>query len=518
MWRQTRVAAGSVCVFVVVMVSTGVKSFDLVGGAKGLATLAPLLRSPAIAALYGRPYGVNTAGGFMQWKIGMYLALAVTIWSALVATRLTRAAEDDGSWDLLVSSRVTHGRATRSAAMILAALAAGVGTTATITLVVAGHGDVSSVFYGLDLALVTMVTAAAGLVCAQVVAPRRRASSWAVSIVGGAFVLRMVADGVTRWSWLRWATPFGWYEEVQSFAAQRWWVLGLFGVTLCLAGLAVRVLLAHRDVGTGALATSDLVSRESFLVRSPLALAVKERRTLVVTWSIVMALCLALMGLLIRPLVDFARENAHYTEMLQRYGYGAVVTAAGFIGEMDLFVSLALSFFVLTSLHQLVSDETSGRLDVVLATGPSRTKWASATIIVSLAGALALTLVGAIAFYLGDLASGGQVSVVPFLSGGLSALVVVLAVAGVAVLLHGWLPRVAFPLASGLVIVAFFDSAFGPALGWPSALVALSPFHAVPLVPFEPWRPVVVVVLALVGAALGAVGLLRYARRDLLSA
>jgi putative exporter of polyketide antibiotics len=51
-------------------------------------------------------------------------------------------------------------------------------------------------------------------------ATRREAAALAGGVFGIAFVLRVVADGSSA-TWLRWATPFGWIEEMRPLTGGR---------------------------------------------------------------------------------------------------------------------------------------------------------------------------------------------------------------------------------------------------------------------------------------------------------
>jgi ABC-2 type transport system permease protein len=63
-------------------------------------SLAALAANPAIRTLFGEPPALDTADGFTVWRTGTAVALLVAVWGLLAATRLTRAEEDDGRWDL----------------------------------------------------------------------------------------------------------------------------------------------------------------------------------------------------------------------------------------------------------------------------------------------------------------------------------------------------------------------------------------------------------------------------------
>ena len=109
----------------------------------------------------------------------------------------------------------------------LAALA-GVGATAIVLWLASFAGlvlarlDVGSAAY-LALAIrgVGAVFAGIGALASQVAATRRQATGLATGTLVTAFVLRVVADTSSGTAWLRWATPFGWAEEMHAFTGAR---------------------------------------------------------------------------------------------------------------------------------------------------------------------------------------------------------------------------------------------------------------------------------------------------------
>ena len=95
--------------------------------------------------------------------------------------------------------------------------------------------------------LAPLVFVATAALCSQLAQTRRLATALSVGLLGGAFVIRMVADASEGSHWLLWATPLGWVELMAPFTANRLSpVIPAVVVTLVLGGLA-----AHNVVGGG---------------------------------------------------------------------------------------------------------------------------------------------------------------------------------------------------------------------------------------------------------------------------
>src|SRR5581483_7706569 len=65
------------------------------------------------------------------------------------------------------------------------------------------------------------VFAGAGMLVSQLAPTRRLATAVCAGALLLALVLRVVADTSPSLSWLRWATPLGWAEELRPLAGSR---------------------------------------------------------------------------------------------------------------------------------------------------------------------------------------------------------------------------------------------------------------------------------------------------------
>jgi ABC-2 type transport system permease protein len=92
----------------------------------------------------------------------------------------------------------------------------------------------------------------------------------------------------------------------------------------------------------------------------------------------------------------------------------------------------------------------------------------------------------------------------------------ILVVLGAAALLFGLAPRWQ-GLAWAVVGYGFIVGTFGPVLKFPDWLFDLSPFEHAARMPTDSFETLPVVVLALIAAALAAIGLVAFRRRDIQS-
>ena len=100
------------------------------------AQLARTLESnTGFTALLGPARHIDTVAGFAAWRCLVILSIIGGVWGLLTATRLLRAEEEEGRWELLLAGQTTRRRAT---AQGLAGLGVGwavlLGITAVITV------------------------------------------------------------------------------------------------------------------------------------------------------------------------------------------------------------------------------------------------------------------------------------------------------------------------------------------------------------------------------------------------
>ena len=190
-------------------------------GVVGAASLEALADNPAIRTLFGPAVALDDPGGFTVWRLGTVLGVLVGVWAALSATRITRAEEEAGRWDLLLAGRLSlRAVVGRHLAVVLVASALP-GVAAGVGLVLAGTATTGAVLFGAAIAGTGMTGAATGVLTAQLAPERRTASGMAVAVVLGTLLIRMVGDGVSALAWSQWLSPFGLLGKVGPYSADR---------------------------------------------------------------------------------------------------------------------------------------------------------------------------------------------------------------------------------------------------------------------------------------------------------
>lgn len=376
------------------------------------------------------------------------------------------------------------------------------------------------------MAAVAAVFAGVAAVTAQLAATGRTASGLAISLLAGAYLVRGFgdlagtpsADGTTVTpAWPLWLSPFGWVEQVRPFVETAWWPLApavaLFTVT---ATVAV-VLAARRDVGFGLIPPSPGPASAGRSLLSPLGLAWRQQRGLLVTWGVGLVVTSAIFGSLGEQ-VGTMTGNEQFRAILDQLtrGRGGDLVDLFFGFAMGI-IGLAVSAYAVQALLVVRAEEADGRLEPILGTAVTRLAWIGSHIACAVLGTAAiLVLAGASAGLTAGLVAGDlPVALAKLVPAALVQAPAVLALAGIAVATFGLLPTRTSAVAWAAVAAASTITLLGDVLDIPDAFRDLSPFAHVPALPIDEVSGTPLIGLLAVALAATLIGLVGFRRRDL---
>jgi ABC-2 type transport system permease protein len=471
--------------------------------------------NPALRFLYGRLDGTSI-GALTTWRIGMWAGLFAALATIFLVIRHTRADEEAGRLELVGSAAVG-----RLAALVAALAVAGVVCLLVIVLLSAvlplvGLPFGGSVLLALSVAGCGLAFACVAATAAQLTTGARAARGIALAVLGIAFVLRGSGDSGDL-SWLTWLSPLGWVELARPFGAARWWVLCL-PVALCVAGgLAALVLAGRRDLGGGLIPDRPGRPFASRWLRSVDGLAWRLQRGTLFGWLGGYAAMLAICGAAAQGIGQIlGTSGALRTEFTRLGGQSGIVDA--YLAALMVLAGVIADAYAVSAVLRLRAEETGELAEPVLASAVGRVRWALSHVGVAVAGSAVLLAVGGAATGLGY-GLRGSVSVGPevatMLGAGVSQLPAVLAVAGVAVVLFGFVPRWSVPGAWTVVGLVVVLQLFGPVLRFSHWVMDASPFAHVPRLPGGPVGAASLTWLCALAAVLCAVGLAGLRRRDI---
>ena len=470
---------------------------------------ATLGRSPAAIATSGPAVALDTRGGVIIHEVMFIAVIGVAMMVVFSVVRHTRAEEEAGRTELLRAAVL--GRHAGSAAAMLGALLASmlVGTGLALVLLTLDVPLSAASLFGASTTALGLAFAGVSLVVAQIVSSARTALGGSLAVFGVAYVIRAAGD--VREDWLVWLSPIGWSQATHPLGDdERWWpLLMLLAATVVLVAVAM-ILATRRDVGMGLVAQRPGSPRAAATLQGPVGIPVRLQRGSVIGWAVGGFALAMLTGALVADVVDMTKDNPDLAKFLQASGQASAIDA--FLATMLLLLALLATGFAVSSALRPDTEEMSGRVEQLLATGLSRTRWLLGSLLVTLVGAtivLAATGAGlglAYAMVESDPATG-----IRLVGYQLLYLPAVLAVAGVAVLLHGCAPRLA-KTAWAFFALCFVLSWLGALLDPPGWLLAVSPFEHAAFVPVEnadPWATSLTAVVTVLAVGTGVLGLRR---------
>jgi ABC-2 type transport system permease protein len=287
--------------------------------------------------------------------------------------------------------------------------------------------------------------------------------------------------------------------------------------SLTLVAVAV-VLTSHRDVGAGLVAPRPGPERAGRGLRSGLGLAWRLQRGAVLAWCVGLGVVGVGFGAVGDTADDLVGDNPQLADVLASLGDGDGLRGAFFAFAVG-FVAAAVAAVPVQLLLRARAEEASGRLEPLLATALSRSRWLAGHLVVAVAAATAALVVFGLAGGLGyGVATGDWVTGTEgMLGAALAHLPAVLVLAGVSVSAIALVPAAAPAVAWSVVAASFLLGQFGELLELPQPLIALSPASHVPAWPAEPLTATPLVVLAILAVTLLTAGVLAFRRRDLVA-
>jgi ABC-2 type transport system permease protein len=478
---------------------------------------------PILRGMYGNPIRVDTLGGFVSWHYGAYFALLAGLWSILALSSTLGGEAQRGSLEFVL----TAPRSRRSVAIekvaghvvAMGVVAAAVGAVAWATGALASTmpGDaispVAAASFAAGLAVRALAAGAVAFALASFIG-RGAAAGIAGALMFGGFVIQSYRTVVPAFDTLANASWFSWTAGHVPLAGQSDWTGVALATAFAVALLAIGVEgFARRDVGvtipTPTLATPPVLVG----LRGPLGRSFGDLLPRTLAWGIGLGAYGVLMAASSRALLDALAGSPAMAAIFRSIVPGIdITTAAGFLqlafAELGfVLIGLAAATFVAAR----ASDETSGRLELLLAAPLTRFRW---TIASAAAGWLAnsvvvVLLAAAVALGVGSV---GQDPLTPAV-GTLVLAAYGAALVGIGAAVGGvFRAEWAMPAVLGFAIGTFLVGFLAPALRLPDwvAWLALTTHFGKPLVgTWDAFGIGACLVIAIGGVVIGAWGMQR---------
>ncbi len=428
-----------------------------------------VMRTPAGIMLAGPMFGMNETalGAMVASELMLTLIIATSILAILTVIRHTRAEEESGAAELVLSSVIGRYARTFAALILIAAVNAVLAVAMMVALAATGLDVLNAAGMCLAIAAVAVVFGALAAVTAQLWRQSRIATGAAMAVLASAALVRGVGDVVDNaGSTLSWFSPIAWAQQMRAFVELRWWPLAML-ITLALALMMAAAALESKREYDGGNFPSRGDRPNAPAVGGVFGLHLRLQRGQLIGWSVGLFLSGLAAGSMIQSLIDAAADNELLAQMLAVEGYDGVHTA------MTQFLAAAACVFVVAAIARVYRDEESGLGEAVLAGAVSRGRWLLSAVAAALLGATVLMVATGVGHGLGTAAALGEAAPIWRLTlaalAQLPALAVIAGVAALGVALRrpilGW-------LAVTFVVVSLY---LGPLLRFPQWLIEASP-------------------------------------------
>lgn len=452
-------------------------------------------------------------------------AILFALMNIFLITRHTRQEEETNRTEVILSTLV--GRQASLTAALLLAFIVNLVTASLIFMVfrLNGYEATGSLIYSAALGLMGMVFAGVAAITAQLFENTRTANGLAGLVFGVAFMVRGLGDvlgqlqpgglAVTP-NFLSWLSPVGWVLNANAFSGDRWWTLGLFGALTVALIAAAYLLLARRDVGAALFAARPGKAHAAPWLLTRFGLIWRLNRVSTIAWFSGIVAGGATIGAIAHEFGQLIESNEEMQEILAQLGGDTSVTDLLF-GFMFMIIAISTAGYALQIITRMRSEESSGRLELLLSTGHSRAKWLSTYVIYSLVTSaiilLATGLAAAGVYGLIDNSLASSIRSLGFvIMVYLPALSILL---GAALVAFGKFPRTFVAFAWATLAASLMIFQIGAVLKLPQWVLDLSPFTHTPMAPIIAINWVPLAIQAGVAVGLGLLGFVLFRRRDI---
>lgn len=490
-----------------------------------VAILPPVLKGVS----YGseNPVRLDTLGGYISQDPGVLLKLIPGLWSILVLSATLAREAHGGSLEFLAAAPLTKRRiALEKLGAHMTAIAVAVAVVALVTWLTGTAfaslpGDAISpgaaIGYAVWLGLTGLMAGSIAFALAPFLG-RVAAAGLAGAIMFGAYIVNGYQASFPAFSGVAKLTWFAWTAHHNPLAREYdWGSLALVAlVTLVMFAVGVEAFV-RRDLGLGPRsAVRTLALPDATLgLRGPVRRALGELLPAALAWGLGTGIYGLLIAASSRSFAEQLGQTPDVAARLHSLFPNYDITSTGGVQEAT-FMSFG---FILTGLAAATfvggwgSDETGGRLEMLLVSPLTRPRWAIAGGIGVYLGVTVVTLVTAAGIGIGAALAGGDVAmpVVGTLALGFYAV----GLAGLGLAVGGLIGTVlAGPMVAGLAVATFLLDILVPAVKLPDWIhqLALTAHMGQPMVGKWDWVGIMAsLVLALGGLALSGWGM---GRRD----
>jgi putative exporter of polyketide antibiotics len=435
------------------------------------------------------PVRPDTVGGYVQFRAFGSLVVLFAIWALVSASGAARGDEERGLVEVILASGLSRALTLGSrvgafaTACLLAALAASLG----LEIGAAAGGEPVPLQSALEA---SVVLAALGLSCyaltllvAQFTSARN-----AVAVAGSLLLALFLVNSLSRtFDWLltwRWLSPFRYYELSRPLAPggnlDVAAILVLIAASMVCATLAALAFL-RRDLGSPLLSLPARTRPVTYdaspspVWRSPILRGLYEQRIGIIVWAAGVASLAAIFVVLTKTLVQPLLAIPVLRHYFDTFVHGDVYSS--FLGFLWFNVAqLLMAGFAIAQVARWSSEDTDGRLELILSNPIARMNVVLERAIVLTVGALIVVAVSGVAVGLEARSQSITVDSTHLIEAVVLLVPFTLVFAAVGAVIAARIPRATVGLLGGFAFASYLVIELGPLFKWPAWALDLSAF------------------------------------------
>lgn len=487
---------------------------DLYPTAEDRNNMADAMNNPALVALMGIPYGYEncTLGVIFNQQTLLFTAVAAAIMNIIFMCRNTAGDEEKGISEILRAYPV--GRQFQ----ITASLEISYIVNAVFALVI-GLGLYGMKIESIDLEgslLFGAVVGVSGIFFASISALFAQltlsgAAGLSFGVLGTSYIVRAIGDigsnAVAKLS------PLGLLSRSKIYSKNNFEpVAVIFALSVVLTAAAV-ILNTKRDYGSGLFEKNNRKDKSSPLLRSPFAFAARLHRTSTVVWLV----SVIVMGISFGAMMNEIEGQLESNDMMKDiFLSGAGETVIGrFTGVLMSISAMVCTIPGILVMMRLRSEESSGRMDILMSHKVSRFSVIGGYLAVTLIITLILQLAFSISMWIGcTIALNSPKSCGYYIATALSYIPAVWMMTSIAAALLG-VCRKALAAVWGYFAYSVFVIYFGSLLKLPENCTKLTAYGNIPDVHSDNAKYGGLIAVSCIFIVLTAVGFIGYQKRDI---
>jgi ABC-2 type transport system permease protein len=526
--RRTTIIVSVLLFLLLISVTAAVANeFDTPAKRKSLADLVAGL-PPILQGLAGKPINVETMGGYVQYKYGTFFPIVLSLWSILALSSTLASEAKRGSLEFVAAAPISRRRIVleKLSGHIVVITIASVAVFLSTAIAGAVNGklpgdeiSVTAAFaYALQLGLMALAAGGLAFALSQFLG-RGPGVAIAGAVMFGGWILNGYQGAVPALAPFANLTWFGWTSNHLPLAGvYDWPSLIPVAVAVVLFFVIGVEAFVRRDIGATSAVPTPSLPRALVGLSGPAARSFGNGLPTALAWG----LGLGIYGLVIAAsataFTDLIQTSPDVAKMLQQVFPGTdILSVGGFLQLLFFQFGLILAGLAAATLVGSWSgDETSGRLEMLLATPLARARWIASGGIAIVGLIVVFCAIAAIGIAIGTAMIGGDVGqpvVGTFALGAFAA-----AFAGIGAAIAGvWRSSWAAPAVALLTIGTWFVDAIVPAFKLPDVVhqLALSAHYGLPML--GQWDVAGLIASAVLAVGGLAVGVWGFGRRDLRS-